>query len=258
MTGEHRRRRARGVLALCEAHDQPALWAAAGLEQRVGPVDVITSPMFAAASTWEHRIRGDVAEFEITLADGRRISSASPKPVLNRLTLLPSYPFTGADRGDRDYALQEFHALFLSWLSSHPGPMLNRPSPQFLAGHWRHPSAWAVLAAKAGLVAPAYRHADNGHPPGSSPPSIPDGGASETVFVIDGEVVAGPAVPVDALDGCRRLAQLTGDGLVGITLMPVGGGTWEFLTATPLPDLAIGGERLLDVLAAALQEGPLR
>jgi hypothetical protein len=183
------------VLVLCEAHDEPALWAAAGLERRVGPVDVVTSPMFAAATTWEHRIRGDVAEFEITLADGRRISSASPRPVLNRLTFCPGDPFRAADGEDRDYALQEFHALFLSWLSAHPGPMLNRPSPQFLAGHWRHPSAWAVLAAKAGLVTPAYRHAGNGHRRGSSPPSGPVGGASETVFVVDSEVVAGPAVP---------------------------------------------------------------
>jgi hypothetical protein len=245
------------MLVLCEAHDQPALWAAAGLEQRVGPVDVVTSPMFAAASGWEHRIRGDVAEFEITLADGRRISSASPTPVLNRLTFLPRQPLMGEDGEDRHYALQEFHALFLSWLSSHPGPMLNRPSPQFLAGHWRHPSAWAVLAAKAGLVTPTYRHAGNGHRPGSSPPSGPLADPSETVLVVDREVVAGPAVPVDALDACRRLARLTGDGLLGITLMPVGGGTWEFVTATPLPDLATGGERLLDVLAATLHEEPI-
>jgi hypothetical protein len=39
--------------------------------------------------------------------------------------------------------------------------------------------------------------------------------------------------------------------------MPVRGGEWEFVTATPLADLATGGERLLDVLAAALEAGPL-
>jgi hypothetical protein len=115
-----------------------------------------------------------------------------------------------------------------------------------------------VLAAKAGLVTPAYRHAGNGHRPGSSPPSGPVGGASETVFVVGGQVVAGSAVPVEVLEACRRLAQLAGDGLVGIALMPVRGGEWEFVTATPLPDLATGGERLLDVLAAELEVEPVR
>ncbi len=117
-----------GVLVLCEPHDESAMWVTAGLEERTArPVDVVTGPMLAGARTWEHRIRGDVAEVEITLEDGRRISSTRPRPVLNRLSFVWTHPLTPVASADRDYAMQEFHALFLSWLWAYPGPMLNRP-----------------------------------------------------------------------------------------------------------------------------------
>lgn len=240
--GSHRQ-----VLVLCEPHDASALWATAGLEQRTDRVDIVTSPMFATARRWEHRIRGDVAEFEVTLADGRRISSNDPWPVLNRLSFVPGHHFATVEGDDRDYALQEFHALFLSWLTAYSGRMLNRPSPRFLGGHWRHPAAWAILAARAGLRVPPYRSTDG--------PSVPLE-RCETVFVVEGQVVAPSTVEAPALEACRRLAELSGDGLVGVELAPQEQGKCEFVSATPMPDLAKGGERLLDVLASVLLPVP--
>lgn len=239
-----------GLLVLCESHDVSALWAARGLAKRVdGPVDIVTGAMLGSARTWEHRIRGDVAEVEITLMDGRRISGAQPRPVLNRLSYAPGERMRAVGGADGDYAVQEFQALFLSWLAALPGPMLNRPSPQFLAGRWRIPAAWAVLAAQAGLetaplrrgaVDPAEQYADNGH--------------QSTVFVVAQRVVASSEVPVSVLDGCRRLGALAGDDLLGIRLAATDG--WRFVGATPLPDLTTGGDALLDALAATLVGAP--
>jgi hypothetical protein len=242
-----------GVLVLCEPDDVSALWAAAGLEERTGrTVDVVTAPMLTGARTWEHRIRGDVAEVEITLADGRRISSRRPRPVLNRLSIVPSH-FLGAVEGsDRDYAVQELHALFLSWLWAHPGPMLNRPSPQFLGGHWRPAAGWAVLAARADLPTARYRLTSDDLLE-DTPVSVPPGsGRAETVFVVAGQALAPSAVPSWLVEACQRLAALTGDDLVGVDVARVGGGSWEFVTASPIPNLYAGGERLVDVLAATL------
>jgi hypothetical protein len=257
VTGEGRHPSRAGVLVLCEPHDLSALWAAEGLSRQVeGPVDLVTGSMLACALTWEHRIRGDVAEVDIALADGRRISSTRARPVLNRLSFVPTDRLASVAGDDRDYAIQEFQALFLSWLWAHPGPMLNRPSPQFLAGHWRHPAAWAVLAAKAGLCTAPYRQrsddalAEPGIAPAhrwraNQPPSV-------TVFVVGRQVVSEPAVPPPLLDPCRRLAELAGDDLLGIELAPMDSGRWELVTATPIPDLRAGGEPLLDALARAL------
>jgi hypothetical protein len=242
-----------GVLILCEPHDESALWVAAGLEERTArPVDVVTGPMLTGARTWEHRIRGDVAEVEITLEDGHRISSTRPRPVLNRLSFVWTHPLTPVASADRDYAMQEFHALFLSWLWAYPGPMLNRPSPQFLGGHWRHPAAWAVLAAKAGLPTGRYRQTSDDWPESPRIPAPSSRGPVETVLVVAGQVLASPAVPAPMADACQRLAALTGDDLVGIDLVQAGSGSWEFVSASPIPSLFAGGNRLLDVLAAVL------
>jgi len=256
VTGEGHRLPQSSVLILCEPHDVSALWAAEGLRRRVrGSVDVVTGSMLTCAPRWEHRIRGDVAEVDITLADGRRISSSHARPVLNRLSFVPIEPLASVAGDDREYAIQEFQALFLSWLWAHPGPMLNRPSPQLLAGHWRHPAAWAVLAAKAGLSTAPYRQRSEDLP---AEPGIPSAfrrrtskPSPVTIFVVGGQVVAERTVPPPLGDACRRLAKLAGDDLLGIEVAPLENGRWEFLTATPIPNLHAGGEPLLDALACA-------
>jgi hypothetical protein len=257
VTGEGGHTRRSGVLVLCEPHDVSARWAADGLRHRTtGPVDLVTGSMLARAPRVEHRIRGDAAEVDITLADDRRISSSHARPVLNRLSFVAIDPRAPVDRDDLDYAVQEFHALFLSWLWALPGPMLNRPTPQFLAGHWRQPAAWAVLAAQAGLSTAPYRRRSDDllaaepvvqltSPWRASRPS------AVMVFVVGGQVVPERAVPPPTLDACRRLAELAGDDLLGIELAPAADGRWEYIAATPVPDLQAGGEPLLDALACA-------
>lgn len=232
-----------GVLVFCEPHDTSALWAAAGLARRIdGPVDVVTGEMLGEARTWEHRIRGDVAEVEITLGDGRQISSRWPQPVLNRLSFAPSERLRRVGGEDADYAVLEFQALFLSWLTALPGPVLNRPSPQFLAGHWRNPVGWAVLAARAGLATVPFRSTDDQQAPLGE----------VTVFVLMQRLVAPPGVPESVLDACLRLAALAGDDLLGIQLTTAGDPPWRFVGATPRPDLTYGGDGLLDLITDVL------
>ena len=52
---------------------------------------------------------------------------------------------------DREYALSEMQAFYLSWLSAIPGQVVNRPTPQGLSGHWHHISEWALSAARLAL-----------------------------------------------------------------------------------------------------------
>jgi hypothetical protein len=233
------------VAVLCEVADLPALWAARGLERRGVRVEVIGAPLLACALEWEHRIGGDGVSVSIRLADGRELSSAEPAGVLNRLSIAPSGPLEEAGGADRDYARQELHALFLSWLSALPGPVVNRPTPQGLCGHWRRPSAWAALAARAGLPVLPWRSADD------SDRAPWPGVGTATVFVVGGRTIA-PAggAPEWVLASCGRLAESSGELLLALELVPLLG--WAFATASVTPDLSLGGEPLLDALQAVL------
>lgn len=226
-------------LVLCEAGDLAALRARRGLLARgLAPVEVVTAGVLACALAWEHRVGTWGASVRITLAGGRVLDGASVRGTLNRLVAAPTAHLVRATPADREYARQEVGALFLSWLESLPGPVVNRPSPQGLCGPLLHRSEWAALAAHAGLPAVPYVEA------GGEP--VPEPWA--TTAIVAGEAFAGPP---EVAEGCRRLAALAGCALLGVGLSLTAEG-WALAGATPLPDLAAGGEAVLDALAVLL------
>ena len=83
---------------------------------------------------------------------------------------------------------------------------------------------------------------------------VPEG--TPTVMVITlGNQVFGPTLPPHISDSCQALARLAQTPLLGIELT-VGqsddGARWTFAGATPMPDLRLGGEPLLNELARQL------
>ena len=80
------------------------------------------------------------------------------------------------------------------------------------------------------------------------PPDTP----VQTVFVVAGQVV-GATLPRHIRHGCRRLAELSHTALLGIEFAAGSADPWTFAGATPMPDLRLGGEPLLDALAGALR-----
>ena len=233
-------------LVLCDRTDHAALWAHRGLAARgLEPLDLVTADALAYALRWEHRIGTAGASVVVELGDGRRIDGGSVRGVLNRLVAVPDGHLALAREADRDYARQELFAFFVSWLTSLPGRVVNRPTPQGLCGSWRHRSEWLALAAAVGLETVPFRM--NG--------DMPDGGfgfgvraAARTVVVVAGEAL-GAGLPRPVRAGCGRLAELAGAALLGVELTADG----RVTGATPLPDLRLGGERALDLLAAALR-----
>jgi len=243
------------IFVFCEVFDAAALWTADRLHGRGYEVAVVTAPALEAATRWEHRISSSgAASVEIELADGRRLSSREPVGVLNRLAFVPTARLDALGGADRDYAVQEMNAFFLSWLHALPGPVLNRPKPQGLGGNWRHPSAWAVLAGRAGLSLVPYRQSCESDPDAAWLPQRPP--EAVTVFVVGSHrSVAPPDVPETVREGCLRLAAAAGEALLGIDLVPQNGSDvgWAFLGASPRPDLSLGGEGIVDALAEALR-----
>ena len=118
------------MLVLCEVADLSALWAAGRLQARGVPVDIVTASVLGSALSWEHLLSKDGdASVAIDLGDGRTITNRDPVGVLNRLAFAPTDRLDKVGGTDRDYAVQELNALFLSWLNAMPGPECPDPVP---------------------------------------------------------------------------------------------------------------------------------
>lgn len=234
------------VLILCEISDGAALWAAGRLQERGIAVDLVTGAALGAARRWEHRITGTDVHTAITLPDGRVLDSADARPILNRLSYIPTERLRAVSGADFGYAMQELYALYLSWLAGWSARVINRPVPQGLCGNFRHPSEWATLAARAGLPTTPWKQGSDDAPDQAWLPR-----PAELAVHVCGDAVVAPVALPDALTtGCRRLAALAGCDLLGIDFERDDTGEgWRLTSASPLPDLIRGGDALADALA---------
>jgi hypothetical protein len=240
-------------LLLCSKYDSSALWAYQGLRRRgLLPLELVTDEMLLQTRKWEHRVGTSGVSISITLADGRVINNKAIRGTLNRLTHVPLTSL--AKIPDYDYATQEYAAFFMSWLYALPEPIINASVPGGLSGAWRHASEWVSLAAQAGLPTPRYQQTseDTIDEQVETRRLLP-AGLPTTLLVVVGDRVVGPSLPRETSAACVRLAKLAQTSLLGIDLAqdPVSN-SMVFAAATPMPDLKLGGEPLLDALAAEL------
>ena len=190
-------------LVISEPEDRPALWAYEKLKQEgLDPLEQVTPEELSYTTKINYILNSEKSEFRFFLHDGRDIDSNNVQGVLNRLTFVHTKHFGYSP--DTQYAIQEFNAFFLGWLSSLKAPVINFPIPSGFSGKWRHLAEWTWLANIAGL--PTTNYSNNSKPSMiNSQPSIDEG---LTVIVAGGELF-GPDVPDAILDGCAKLADST-------------------------------------------------
>jgi hypothetical protein len=210
----------------------------------LSPVFLVTAECLASATKWEHRLGTGGPYTKLHLDDGRIFTSSEIRGVLNRLAFAPESAVGLPVDDDRDYAGMEFGAFYLSWLYALPR-VINRPTPQGLCGRWRHPSEWALLAAKAGFQTQAYRSSVSGD-------QVDPAGGLFHLIVLRG-IPYGAAVPKEQREACRNLALSTGTDLLGIDISRAGNGALVFAHATPFPDLTVGGHDLIQGLKLTLE-----
>ncbi|HLY00305.1 MAG TPA: hypothetical protein VKR62_16515 [Roseiarcus sp.] len=237
------------LLVLCDENDAPALWAAEALRERGLSPTVLTGADLAAAKRWEHRVGAGTAACEILLGDGAVLRSRDVHAVLNRL---PTVPWTWQRRiggADRDYAIQEMYAFYLSWLHGLPGRKLNPPTPQGLCGNPRHPSVWAALAARAGLPARPFRQTSADDPERHWRETAP---SAATLNVVGTRVVGPESLVRSQGDACLRLSRAAGAPLIGVDFATDPDGAWRMTGVSIMPDLSRNGPELADALAEEL------
>jgi hypothetical protein len=242
-------------LMLCSYSDAPALWAFEGLRAMgLNSLELVTTEMLSFTTHWEHRVGNTGCSLSFKRPDGRTFQDRNIGGVVNRLMAPPADAVAHAVPSDRDYALQEMSAFYLSWLQALPGPVLNRPTPQGLAGRWFHSSEWALLAHQAGLCAPAWRQTDSDRAEDGYASMAPAGVASAQVVVLDDELF-GASAPAEVRSACVSLAKLSQTRLLGIDFYETRENPWTFAYATPTPNLQIGGPPLLRSLARIFENG---
>ena|SRR5215510_579353 len=243
-------------LVLCSKEDTSGFWAYQGLRARgLNPLELVTADLLTENAKWEHTVGTDGAHIKITLSDGRVIDNRQVRGVLNRLTHVPLQHLAGAP--DFEYATQEYSALFMSWLNALPKPVFNGADAQGLSGAWRHVSEWVWLAAQAGLPTPCYKQTSEDQIDETKELRrlLPPGTPTMMVFTVGDRVIAS-ALPPSVRKGCAELARLSNTPLLGIELaVAPSTRTLVFAGATPMPDLHLGGEALLDALAISLYQG---
>jgi hypothetical protein len=225
-------------LVLCDDSDASARWVYDGLRERSVPVEFVPASVLSAAVRWIHRVGSDGAFVEVFLADGRCIDSRDVHGTLNRIVSMwppPEYLATP----DRDYALQELLALYLSLLHCLPPPVLNRPSPQGLSGHMRYTPDWLVLASRAGFATAPY---------------VVSSSEDEPRCRNDEQTLhRPPSVHHEVVVAAGRVSDLAGADLLGLRLATTADGAARFEAADLYPDLRSAGPDLLDHLAGLLK-----
>ncbi len=213
-------------LVLASIDDVAALWAYEQLRRRDDrDWKIVTAEMLTFALRWEHFLSATEVTTRITLADGHVIDSRAIHGALNRLIIGPHPAGRYSNDGDLSYARNEFAALHMSWLHAVPH-IVNPPSPQGLAGAWRDPLEWRLLASRVGLDA------------------VSNGTDKERHVIAVGASACGDAVPEEIQEASLALARLANTPILGLDF----NSKWQFVDATVYPDLRTGGDAAIDAL----------
>ena len=151
----------------------------------------------------------------IQFHDGTCVEADANLAIFNRIGWSTSPAFRDASETDAAYAAMETHALLLSWLAAHPGPVLNPPQANGLSGLRASRLGWRVLAMRTGLpVCPWFVTSSAREfppPPGLRPTLAPDRFIDPLVAIAGDRFAEFDAAGPDA---ARTTALVVGDRVV--------------------------------------------
>jgi hypothetical protein len=179
---------------------------------------------------WRHSL-GDIATSAAVVA-GRPLATRDIAGMVIRLPGVLEQDLSHIVPDDRAYVAAEMNAFLRFWLRELPCPMLNRPTPNGLAGpQWRH-AQWVYAAARLGVpVLRSYRHIV--FPRARSVEA--EGPVEGTTVTIVGGQYVGAVDPVLAKQA-RRLADAAGVDLLAVRFTGPDPGSC-LVSANPWPDI---------------------
>ena len=197
------------------------------------------------ARKWTIWFSDEGAKFKIELSDGREFTSDSVFGAINRICHLPSDLFSHFSKENQTYVESEFHALLLSFLNEIPGPVLNQPSPRWLAGYMAYDAEWKKMANESGL--PLYRSIWNTSDDSSIDYST---GQVKTVIIVNNQTIPN-SLDQATQRACLRLAERTNCKILEVYFEEIDQ-TKYFLRATPFVNFQNGGKELVNTIRSLL------
>lgn len=191
---------------------------------------VLLSVADLSVAGWHYQV-GHAAD-GTAVADGRVISVREITGVLTRLPWVSEFELPNIAPPDRSYVATEMSAFLIAWLASLDRAVLNRPTPQGLAGpNWR-PEQWIHTATLCGLPVAPFRRQPNFLAPANWQVR---GENSVTVTVVGGRRFGSEDPALQEMAG--RLASASGADLLAVHFESRDGNV-QFTGADPWPDVS--------------------
>ena len=234
------------ILFLCSPNDVSARNFVAALHHHYNvKAQIITAQELIYAPAMEHSLNGQDFISSVTLKTHGTLDSDSITSVVNRLEWLPDAHLARANATDRSYIQQELQAIWSSWISALPCPVINRPTAISMSGPTFHPAVWQHYAALAGLPTADMIY-DSEQPEPVATVTM------HSVIVCQDQCHSTSLSP-ELFDACLNLAEYTGFDMLELLFGQQPDGTVVFSYASPIPDLSRAGNRLIAQMAHILQ-----
>ena len=224
------------ILILAHTQDEPAQWLFNRLSSGQSEILLLSDLDLLEATQWLHYLSNNKTETSFCLKNGQKVELAKVQMIINRLQYIYPVHWTGSSDKERNYAQQEYHAFFASWLQAYQGILYNPPTVNSLCGTNPGKIVWLSMAKISGFRIPEnsfYVNSDN-----NISDDILFRASSELkiAVVLDHEVINAPLAYINA---CLRLSGKTNLPLLCIYFIKDQQNNWSVAGATPLPDFKL-------------------
>lgn len=236
------------IVFLCDPTDVMARPFVAELRHRHGLAAQIVTPQELVYAPDMQHLLGDAEVYSgVTLKAHGTLDSVSITGLVNRVDFLPDAHLATVNATDRTYIQQELLAIWSSWISALPCPVLNRPTAISIAGPLYHPAIWHHYAAAVGLPV-AQMIYDTDLPDPVTPAPV------HSAIVCLGTCYSASLSP-DLFGACCELAAYAGLDMVELFFGSEPRGT-VFSYASPIPDLSHANADLIAQVARIFGDNP--
>ncbi len=231
---------------LCPPDDISARWFVAELRRLHGATaHIITPQELVYATDMQHRLDETTITSSVALKSHATLDNSSITGLINRVQFLPDAHLATVNTTDRTYMQQELLAIWSSWISALPCPVINRPTATSMAGPTYHPAIWYHNAAAVGLPVPDMIY-DSTLPDPLTPDPV------QSAIVCQGRCYSA-SVPTHFFDKCCDLAAYVGLDLVELYFSSAQDGL-VFSYASPIPYLGHAHTGLIAQVAQMIKE----
>ncbi len=235
----------------CNKEDMEAAWLYEQLTtDPKADIEILFIEDLYYCKDWKLKINDQLSFAQVTLANGRIISTKNVTLFLNRVNII-SHPFWKMkDLADQLYFEQEWNAFLLGWLKAFEAVLINPVNPYCLSGYSGNSIATSLLAYKAGFKIKEQEYSLNDENIDHLYFQNIDAGTA-SILVYNKKSYC--SISLSSLaEQCLNLASLCHCNLMEIFIEKERNGEFIFLTANSLPAFSKYAHSFVNALRCAI------